>query len=123
MTPPNDAARPVYIVNTGETDEVGREIYHVNRNGPFPLADNEKLYTAADYDALWAERDELRRLANELEQSSNHRNMEAIQERARAEAAEAKVEDFIEAAEHYFSSGTAAALRAVLDAALNEGGE
>lgn len=45
----------------------------------------------ADYDALRAEVGELTRLANELAQLSLNRNRVAMEQRARAEAAEAKV--------------------------------
>jgi len=54
MTTPHDA-QPVFLVNTGELDEAGRELFHVSRGASIPMADNERLYTATDYDALRSE--------------------------------------------------------------------
>lgn len=111
----HDEARPVFLVNTGELDDSGRELYHVSRGERFPMADNERVYTAADYEALRAEVERLREDRNALRSTVAEQEMRLGNEIDRAEAAEASLDDFIEATEHYFNTGETAPLRAALN--------
>ncbi|WP_141233515.1 hypothetical protein [Lysobacter antibioticus] len=122
---PNDAARPVAHA---EIDAKG-EAWRIRIGGP----DNHcttPLYTATDYDKLREEVERLRLWRDTLSEQAdtNLRDWAAVkaqlvEERTRAEAAEATLDDFIEAAEHYFNTGTADALRAVLNDQINAQGE
>lgn len=126
-TAPNDAARPVYqrrctlhaycdwvAISFAEYEEAasheGQYAYRI-------------LYPATDYDALREEVERLQMLCYEISRDCNACANERNEQRARAEAAEAALDDFIEAAEHYFNTGTADALRAVLNDQINAQGE
>lgn len=142
MTPPNDAARPVaWIAGTpfGLGLSIPENADHIQLN----VGERIALYTAADYDALRAEveklRKELREQANFYVHPSWRERCEA--ETARAEAAEAaeariwkaetELNDWQADVEYARKSKlrttySIAAVQKMIDdfrAALNEGGE
>jgi len=68
-----------------------------------------------DYEALRAEVERLREDRNALRSTVAEQEMRLGNEIDRAEAAEASLDDFIEATEHYFNTGETAPLRAALN--------
>lgn len=74
-------------------------------------------------DALRSEVERLREERDSYVRVLHETSVEKLKALSRAEAAEATLDDFIEAAEHYFNTGVADALRAVLNEKLNAQGD
>lgn len=94
MSPPSDGARPV-VWQTRLADHHGwldctEGQFEDHRKHGFQV---RALYTAADYDALRAEVERLTKLSDAISRDCNQTANERNEQRARAEAAEAKVDE------------------------------
>lgn len=105
VTPPNEAARPFLLIRESQSSDLFEYFesrdqaldHHRNLDYPDDLIEG---YTAADYDALRAEVERLR-VADKYAASIGRGMLNEIRElRARAEAAEAKVEKLAAFARH-----------------------
>jgi hypothetical protein len=136
MTTPNDAARPYgWLIRKGASDmwaycdtEEDADFYGKQSGLKY---EKLALYTAADYDALLADRDCWEQQAGERLKDWAELRAEVGSWRARAEAAEAKVAKIGEAAkrartmiDHHIHGEPGTSLETAFDAltaALNEG--
>lgn len=94
MSPPSDGARPIcwLLIRQSDNKIVGRADVMPTTNWVDTAAMNDEayvpVYTAADYDALWAEVERYRMAMNTGAVNEWHERLSALT--ARAEAAEAK---------------------------------
>jgi hypothetical protein len=140
MSPPSDGARPVaWLIRIGDSDVwayCGGDESDADFRGNASGLKYEKLalYTAADYDALRAEVDRWRDRVSVMSEHVQSQIDKTNEQRARAEAAEAKVSraeirlmrvkafrNFCGEEAKASSNGVWSLLVERLDAALNEG--